>query len=476
MALQDGGGKLPGKEEYSGRRRATTRKSGFKAHADSTGGEFRQLDVDGYELKAGQSLRLDFEIPPHSKNVLVAYGGWFRYAGDLLVTSQESSTELCLKAFRSPAWSKFGSLWKSSSRSAATIIVRFQAISVVKIAFWKVECGVILHPHLRDLLRKNDARSARLLSNMSLFSPESHFMDEKGTVKFSPRLASLKKMNKKFAITLKSCNRCARFLPINIGGDNERNHLSFSNHCVAIDLRPCRHTGFGLLKNSDTGEVLRLDYGFQLECRFCKKFEVNAAHNPQRTTAQLKEDAARRRGFELLLEALYGGSPQLIYRHETNRELADDVWNKFGRKCFKCPMPLKTANQMHLDHTRPLALLWPLDYTATALCKTCNSEKRDRPPALFYNEKELKALSKITGIPVAALHDPSPNLEALCDLGRRLDWFFNKFLTSPEMVKVRDGKVTGELLVKALDKVDSMRAKKDRMNLLHLYDARRSRK
>jgi hypothetical protein len=44
------------------------------------------------------------------------------------------------------------------------------------------------------------------------------------------------------------------------------------------------------------------------------------------------------------------------------------------------------------------------------------------------------------------------------------------------MAKVRDGKVTGELVVKALNKVDSMRAKKDRMNLLSLYDVRRGKK
>ncbi len=98
----------------------------------------------------------------------------------------------------------------------------------------------------------------------------------------------------------------------------------------------------------------------QLECRFCKKFEVNAAHNPQRTMAQMKEDAARRRAFELLIEALEGGSAQLRYRHSTGRELSDDVYSNFEGECFKCGEPLK-GRSWHLDHTRPLALLWPLD-------------------------------------------------------------------------------------------------------------------
>lgn len=117
----------------------------------------------------------------------------------------------------------------------------------------------------------------------------------------------------------------------------ERDQLSFSNHCVAEHRRPCKHATFGRLRNvEDSAEVLQLDYGYQLECRFCKKFEVNAAHNPQRSSAQMKEDGARRRAFELLLAELYGGTPQLRYRHEKGTELADDVWKRFGCACFNC--------------------------------------------------------------------------------------------------------------------------------------------
>ena len=111
-------------------------------------------------------------------------------------------------------------------------------------------------------------------------------------------------------ITLKSCNRCARFLPINIS--NERNHLSFSNHCVAAKSRPCSHSSFGRLREAEGERVLKLEYGYQLECRFCKKFVVNAALNPQRTAAQMKEDTQRRRAFEALLAELYKASPTLL--------------------------------------------------------------------------------------------------------------------------------------------------------------------
>ncbi len=50
-------------------------------------------------------------------------------------------------------------------------------------------------------------------------------------------------------MTLKSCNRSARFLPINIS--NERNHLSFSNHCVAAKSRPCSQSSFGRLREAE---------------------------------------------------------------------------------------------------------------------------------------------------------------------------------------------------------------------------------
>jgi hypothetical protein len=185
-------------------------------------------------------------------------------------------------------------------------------------------------------------------------SPEALFVDGTtidGTVKV---VAPKSSETGSHPLLLKSCNRCGRYLPINF--PSERNHLSFTNHCVADHRRPCQHASFGRLRNIDgSGEILQLDYGFQLECRFCKKFEVNAPHNPQRSSAQMKEDGARRRAFEFLLAELYQGTPQLRYRHEYNSELADDVWKRFGRKCFSCDAVLKSPREMHLDHTRPLA-------------------------------------------------------------------------------------------------------------------------
>jgi hypothetical protein len=130
---------------------------------------------------------------------------------------------------------------------------------------------------------------------------------------------------------------------------------------------------------------------------------------------------------------------------------------------------------MNLDHTRPLALLWPLDSTATALCGSCNSEKRDRAPVDFYSEDELIKLVEITGIPHDELTDTLPNEEALQRLIDQLDWFFDEFLMREEMTKERDGKIAGELVVKALQKVLSRSKRFSDVDLQAQYENRRSR-
>lgn len=131
---------------------------------------------------------------------------------------------------------------------------------------------------------------------------------------------------------------------------------------------------------------------------------------------------------------------------------------------------------MHLDHTRPLALLWPLDATATALCGSCNSAKRDRAPPDFYSPEKRVALARIAGIPLEDLNNPHPNDEALGRLLGKLDWFFGEFLLRDEMTKERDGKVAGELVVKALQKVLARSQKYHRVNLQAEYERLRARK
>lgn len=458
------GNKLPGKTEFAGRRRTTTRTSGFKSHPDSTGGELKIEEVESILVPKGENVTITFQIPDHNSGDIVAFGGWFSCNENIKVEvlkggfTKELHTEP-----EDNNWSKFGSMATSNTDSNVNETkVIFSASESTYLALYEIGCGIVEHKHLEWA----KAEKPVLLNNMYQFAPEANFYSIEGDVNIELSFDSNEVSNK--IIHLKSCNRCARFLPINI--NNERHHLSFSNHCVAEHRRPCSHAGFGRLRNIETDEILQLEYGYQLECRFCKKYEVNAAHNPQRTAAQMKEDGARRRAFELLLTEIFGKSPQLMYREKSGgNELADDIWLKFGKKCFNCPTTIDSPREMHLDHTRPLALLWPLDETATCLCGSCNSQKRDRAPSEYYSKSKLTELSNITGLSLTELENPSPNIDAVKTIVENLDWLFNTFCQKPELQKIRDGKLTSDLLLKALQKTINKTEFGRKIDLLKLY-------
>ncbi len=194
-----------------------------------------------------------------------------------------------------------------------------------------------------------------------------------------------------------------------------------------------------------------MEYGFQLECRYCKKFEVNAAHNPKRTAAQMKEDGARRRAFELLIEALRGGSDQLAYRQRTGHELTDDVLKRFGYLCFKCPRTCTKAGIWTTPVRWRCYGRWTKQrrrFVGTATPRSVIDRQVD-----FYTAAEITRLAAIVGLNEDVLLNPAPNLAIVRTLLGRLPWFFDEFLTTEDMTKERDGKTAGELLVKALDKV-----------------------
>jgi hypothetical protein len=467
-----GGPKLPGKTKFSGRRRVATRTSGFHV-SDKSGNELQAEKVRAIRLKAKERLVLDFYIPEVEEGSFVGFGVWFLTSFATVPNVQVVEGhigKLTLTPSENPDWGKVGSVWNADG-SPVHARVTFEANARMEVALWGAVAGSVAHKHL-------DEARPELLSNMYAFAPEAIFIDQLGSVETrieekGVALPSLRTGDER-VIFLKACNRCARFLPINL--KNERIQLSFSNHCVAAQRRPCKHATFGRLVNQATQKTVQLEYGFQLECRFCKKFEVNAAHNPQRTASQMKEDATRRRAFEVLLTELYGGSPDLLYRHKTHKELTEVTWEKFGGRCFKCNVALGTPKKMRRDHTRPLALLWPMDETATALCETHNSQKRDRPPVEFYSPDEIRKLARITGISLEELQSPVPNMDAIRRLGTRLDWFFSVFLVRPEFTKIRDGKTAADLLTKALQKALDRSPSGAPFDLLAEFERRRKGK
>ena len=266
-------------------------------------------------------------------------------------------------------------------------------------------------------------------------------------------------------VVLKSCNRCGRFLPINI--KNEINTLAFSLLCKK--LAPCKHSTFRAYEiqnqvdykelqdfgiNLENNKVISY-YGHQLECKACKKFFVNMPLNPQRNAQQFREDGLRRRAIEVLINNLL--QTNLIhfeFENRTKKEFTEYIWNKFDRKCFKCKKPL-ALNEIALDHTMPLAYLYRLDDTATCLCSSHNSQKSDTFPVDYYSEEELVELSKITGLTLEKLHSREINQEVLNLLVKNVVWFYDEFLMQPDYQKVRDGILTADKINDSLKRVIS---------------------
>lgn len=267
-------------------------------------------------------------------------------------------------------------------------------------------------------------------------------------------------------VVVKSCNRCGRFLPINI--DDESKTLSFSLHCKK--QAPCIHSTFrayeiqnrAQLKEDDL-DCLTLEgnkvvsyYGHQLECKACKKFFVNAPLNPQRNAQQFKEDGLRRRAIEVLVNTLLDRNlVHFEFERRTKKEFSKYIWEKFNRRCFKCGPDSERLEfeDMALDHTMPLAYLYRLDETATCLCGSHNSQKSDHFPVDYYTEEELTRLSEITGLSMETLHKKEINQTVLDLLIENVVWFYDEFLMELDYQKVRDGICTSDKINDSLKRV-----------------------
>ena len=266
---QSGGGKKAGKTEWAGRRRPVTRRSGFSVSGETTGGELQVEEVATWALEAGSTIEIRFDIPEVAKGELVGFGVWFLAPPDAQV-SMEGPEKRTLTNPAAPDWSKAGSAWVSdgeANQARLSITVPTRA----EVAFYSALAGGIGHVYFEGV-------RPRLLSNLHESAPEGNFYSPElsGNVAVAVSGGTGTEGTGRAVLHLKSCNRCARFLPINV--HDERLQLSFSNHCVAAHRTPCRHAIFGRLRDVETEEVLQLHHGYQLECRFCKKWTVNAVH------------------------------------------------------------------------------------------------------------------------------------------------------------------------------------------------------
>lgn len=477
-----------GTKHIAPRRRLTRQRSGFGVDGEHSGNECRVISTQRF---AGRG-RLEMSavvgglalVPLFSEDLGMVAGGLFiRSQDDAILTatlkattpkgSFRQSSSLKLPADK---WTKLGVhleiplegaeildadtefvLTVEAAEAGSQVIFEVFGLNLDAVTFYEG------HPELR----------APFLEKTSLYLPEIYYIDHDEALHVDIDYSDDASTSDGTPLVVKACNRCERYLPIDL--EDERNPLSFSNHCVK--RAPCTHESFAryeIQNEEDAKNLLAQEpmatyvvrrgterrvnthHGFQLECRVCKKFFVNMPLNPLRSATQHREDSLRRRAVEDLLVGLLGH--QWIYqgyRLQTGREFDVHVWDHFGRKCFRCGDLLPTPNAMALDHTMPLAYLWPLSENATCLCPTCNSQKHDLFPFEFYNPDELRRLSAMTGIPLERLASSSKqvNARAVDQLRAKIDWFFDCFLAGDDYQKVRDGKLTADLVCASLQRV-----------------------
>lgn len=172
----------------------------------------------------------------------------------------------------------------------------------------------------------------------------------------------------------KQCNACGRILPF-----------------AAFD----KHAGWGPLQR-------------QMECRSCKG-AINAALNPKRTKEQLHESSVRRRIADLLLE----GENQSIN--------INDLFERFGHRCFKTkkPLDIEKRKSWAIDHILPSKWLYPLTKeNAALLSRSANENKGEKWPSQFYTNNELIELAKITGADLSLISSKTPIMNDEVDVNK----------------------------------------------------------
>jgi 5-methylcytosine-specific restriction endonuclease McrA len=494
-------------EFRSPQRRAVRQRSGFSVAKETSGGECKikrslRFSPDRTQVEFNFAER-DTEIPElfHDSKGLASFGGYISVSDELTthleVTSDlngEVRGESSTTEAEPGEWTPFGvhldvplnQNQEHFGNLEATLSLESSS-EIEWIDFFGINLSAIAWEDFADDIEYEDGLTIQDKFNQrtSLTTPYLYYLNHEVPFASSPERGG-DEFSQGQHILLKSCNRCARFLPTEYIPEKERNLTSFGNHCVSRS--PCTHSTFGTLEiigdESDLVDLtveledkitfesgsrfVDLHYGYQLECKACKKFYVNAALNHRRNPTQHREDALRRRAIEVLVRKLL--DQELIYhkfRQKQDKEFDKYIWEKFDKECFNCGESLQSPSEMDLDHTMPLAALWPLDEHATCLCSDCNSRKSDQYPVDFYTRSELEDLARITSLNKEELKKRSINKGAVYQLREDIEWFFEDFLDNDEYQKDRDGKIVADLIVQSIqDRIDESEIN---LNLVNHY-------
>lgn len=464
-------------------RREATRESGYHTCEETTGGECVIKTAERYICTKGKEVfkfrRSSLELVElFEKGIsMIAFGGYI-YTNDKVDVSLEMSFcyegqgyafgENCTKTVEGDSWGKIGfhaELPMNKESIILDVVVKMTIEGSVgsELDFIAFDFDVVSKEEFFDI---SCVKSFYQKTYMHI--PTLYYL--RADLPFDWYLEDEKQFVEGRRVVLKSCNRCGRFLPINLVDDlnEEKKTIAFSLHCKK--RAPCVHSTFRAYEIQNRAELdeqdlagLKLEgnkvvsyHGHQLECTACKKFFVNAPLNPQRNPQQFKEDGLRRRAIEVLVNILLERNlVHFEFERKNKREFSRYIWEKFDKRCFKCGPDSDPIDfgDMALDHTLPLAYLYRLDETATCLCSSHNSQKSDSFPVDFYSEEELQRLSKITRLSLEELHTRSVNQEVLDLLVENIVWFYDEFLMHKEYQKVRDGIRTADKINDSLKRI-----------------------
>jgi hypothetical protein len=323
-----------------------------------------------FTIRGGAGGRLVFCANVHKPapvSPFAAVGGYVRSnAGTVLAASLKINDSTRDAKFRSGSkWGRFGFVVPAQKGGTAhfTVIV---PKGVKAVEFWGLDCGALKLP---PGVVAAGAVTAEVLDSPHL-APETYYLPHADAVSMDleeDRWECIRGAGAPGAVIhVKKCAYCQRYLPIDRG---RASALAFHKHNAKAT-------------------------GHQNECRACKKWRINNSFNPKRTTDQLHESSVITRERKLFLR-----EPEILARVKDRQGdgLKSIIWRRFGKACFRCETPLKLS-QVELDHTRPMAYLWPIDEHATCLCATCNNFKKDRFPVDVYSQHELRRLAAITGL------------------------------------------------------------------------------
>lgn len=333
---------------------------------------------DYQTITAKESIRI---VPHGDDNVLVfcpkntptndayyGFGGYFAASSPTSLTVEiQNEDNLKIQKFDiCTSWTRVGVITQDNFKDNVMIKIKWKGTA--SLDCWGINANLINLPSI--IVEKNvqlyDLDKTHLLPEVLYLDHDNAFhldIDEILSTSFNMVVGK--------EIELKKCSYCQRLLPL---CTDRLGTLAFHKH----NDKKSNH---------------------QNECRSCKKWRINDAFNPLRTTDQLHESSVITRERKLFLR-----EPEILQsiKDRMGAGLKSIIWGKFGKACFYCKKALE-LKEVQLDHTRPLAYLWPIDEYATCLCADHNNQKKEKFPIDFYSEKQLRELSEITSLPYAQL-------------------------------------------------------------------------